>query len=173
MNMNITWARLAGLPSYGEVLSFHLPDERLLGEGVVFEFNVDGHAWVGNFAPGMSAHSAVYVIGSTIHVISAGNGYRFRAAAPTNYEILKPGVVTDSRMIDERCMLVLAGLVNISAYGERGLLWATPRLSMEGVTLQECTARGITGVANTVAGEAHYFAIDPATGHYTSGTSYP
>ena len=172
--MSISWKRLGGLPSYGDILSFHLPGGRLLGEGIVFEFHIDDYAWIGNFAPGMGVHSAVHILASAVYVIAAGNGYRFEANVPMNYEILEPSVITDSRLVEEISTLVVAGLVNVSAYGGNGLLWATPRLSLDGVVLHECNRAAITGVASSVpGGGARYFSIETATGNCRFGASYP
>lgn len=174
MSAPVACERLAGLPPYGEVLDFHQPGETFVREGVVFEFHVDGRSWVGNFSPGMGPRTAVHVVGSTAYVIAEGNGYGFRLAAPAEYQVLRPGLITDSRLIDGPNILVLAGLVDVSAYGEGGLLWTTPRLSMDGLRLQECSATIITGVAERVGdGAARYFTIDPASGRSAVGAPYP
>ncbi len=172
--MGVAWTRLAGLPPYGEYIEFHLPGDRPFREGVVVEFQWEDITWVGNFAPGWSTHSSVHIMGATAYVIAEGNGYRVKMAEPREYDILRPSVITDARFIEDRGLLVLAGLVDVTAYSEDGRLWTTKELSMDGLRLQVCSATIITGVADRVVdGGSRYFNIDPETGNATLGAQYP
>ena len=156
------------------MLTFHLPDETFAREGVVFQFDIGERSWVVNFSPGFSRYTALHIVGSTAYVIVDGNGHRFHIDRPREYEILQPGVITDSRLLDDPVMVVLAGVVDLSAYTEEGMVWRTAPLSIDGLKLQACDGRVITGVAErTAEGDSRYFSVHPATGKATAERRYP
>lgn len=165
---------LPGLPGTGPApYQFARSEQRTHSEGLVVRVEPrEGEAWVGNFqgVGGDSYRSVVFATPSPDHigVVSDGVGYRVRADAPTEYEVMPSHPIRDVRRVPGRDMVVLADFTNLVAYGPEGLLWCSKRLGWDDLEIRGMTAAVIQVVTwdPTIAGGGDWvsFSVDTATG---------
>ena len=133
--------------------------------------------WLGIFAFGRGANKALTGVFScpdreSICVVAAGSGYMVRAENPVKWEKVPLFPIFDVRLVPERKMLVFADFTRLTIYGARGILWITPSLSWDGITITEVTADYVKGNAWDAPRQREVkFSVNLETGEHAGGAS--
>ena len=165
---------LPGLPPYGELPRPFPPEWGRFGrEGVVVRFErPDGHAWTGNFAPGLGGVSGAY---------SHPDGRRVVVFANGDLWVVAPDAETADRVAGEvdavwpvrqpdGFVVLLQGLA-FARLASDGIVWHTRRLSWDGFDDLQLDATRLTGLAwNPVTDRWDPFEVNLATGASTGGS---
>lgn len=152
------------------------------GEGRMGQDLLDVHIlpdihmpWLGTFALGERMPNAINGMFScpdprTLCVVASGEGYLVRTDAPQIWEEIPATPVLDARPIQANGLLIFADFVQIVAYGPNGLAWVTPRLSWDGLKINEITPDTIYGTGWDAPIDAEVqFTVDLATGRCSGG----
>ncbi|HWI61418.1 MAG TPA: hypothetical protein VNT75_06260 [Symbiobacteriaceae bacterium] len=167
--------RLPGLPATGPLAEqFSATGLGKHREGLVVRFEPPGGSpWVGNFQPGLSDFSTVvhHPDGFHVVVIAGGQGYIVHPHSRVLIEVFGGAVEWCFAMEDPPLLVEHDGL-SFSAFGVKGHLWETPRLSWDGFRHVRIEGGIITGEAWNPMGETwDVFTVHLATGK-ASGGSY-
>jgi hypothetical protein len=96
-------------------------------------------AWIGFFALGFASDQVAHGVFSvpdpqSLCVVAGGYGYFVKAGDPGSWSQAEQRPVVSVMPVPDLKRLLLFGFTSISAYGEAGHLWTTPRLSWEGIS---------------------------------------
>ncbi len=80
-----------------------------------------------------------------IYVNTWGNGYFVDVHNPSNYEITESIGIRKIFEIPEKNLLILEGIVDVSAYNENGLLWITDQFGHGDNIIREITNDEVIG----------------------------
>jgi hypothetical protein len=130
-----------------------------------------GIEWIGNFK-GIDKQyfSGVFVWPKTSHicVIARGSAYVVHADNPEIYEELSIVPIIDAHNVVEQEMIVFSTFWEVSAFGERGLLWTTQNLAVDGIEIRKIENGLIYGVSKSYDKDIP-FRIDLITGATVRG----
>ena len=102
--------------------------------------------------------------------VAGGYAYLVDTAAPERVVQVPLRPVTAVRALEREGLLVFAGFTNLVAWGAEGQVWATGRLSWEGVTLGEVADGRLTGTGwEMVSDKELPFSVDLRTGAHEGG----
>ncbi|MCO7237731.1 hypothetical protein [Aeromicrobium sp. CnD17-E] len=134
-----------------------------------------GQVWTGTFAapdPGRPALSAL--LGTPdpagLCIVERGTAFLGDVLEPASFGVIattRP-VVSAEALPRERVLLLLSPWA-ITAIGERGVLWTTPRLAVDGIRLDEADGGWVRGVADPDDDEPRDVAVELATGRVRGG----
>lgn len=169
---------LDGLPGTGRPpYHFHRVGQHTHSEGLVVLVTCHGAPnWIGNFQRGDGGLNAIYETPSPDHlcVVAGGTGYWVPVRAPGQYELIALYPIQEVRALPEAGLLLLLSLTNLAAYAAAGFKWQTSRVSWDGITVLEASARAIRGTAWDAPAEKEVsFFVDPLTGFHEGGASPP
>lgn len=125
-----------------------------------------GKEWVGNFI-GIDKRYFSGVLAwpgaDQICVVARGNAFVVRTDNPDDFYELPVVPIIDARNIDLPRCVIFATFWDISAFGEKGKLWSTQNLAMDGLKITKITNESIVGVSNNYDGDQPW-EIDLQTG---------
>jgi hypothetical protein len=136
-----------------------------------------GEPWLGSFAPGYDSPKSVtgiyaYPDGMSLCGISQGKGCVIRSDNPHNWRGVDTHPILSVITIAAEHLLLFVDFTTISAYGQSGLVWKTPRLSWDGLTITEVTTNHVRGLAwDSPEDREVEFLVDIKTGHHKGGSS--
>jgi hypothetical protein len=114
----------------------HFPPERATAQdGVIVEVSPDGGApWIGMFAFGNAGATRVVAMpdGDQLCVVARGAGYVVSTSQPASWAIVRAVPILDVRAIAAAGVVVFADYTHLTAHGESGEAWRSPRISMDG-----------------------------------------
>jgi hypothetical protein len=115
------------------------------GDGVSVRVRSNTDAWTGTFAfgyPSSESLTRVLSFPSRDHlcVVSRGAGYVVRAADPEDWYRVETFPIFDARPVVDRGLLLFSDFTTIAAYGPRGLVWKTERISWDGLRISATNA---------------------------------
>jgi len=126
-----------------------------------------GRPWIGVFGFGGLTFSRV---ASSPHpericIVSNGAGYFVSAKNPEDWEPVPLPPISDLRVVKDRSLLIFADFTRLCAYSEKGLLWRSPRVCWDELSIQKITGDHIEGVGYdpTNSGQSP-FIVDLNTG---------
>src|SRR6266540_1819093 len=112
----------------------------------------NANEWIGNFKGiDQQYFSGVFVWPETryICVIARGTAYVVHADNPEIYEELSIVPIIGAHSILEQRMIVFSTFWEISAFGEKGLLWKTQKLAIDGIEIKSIENGFIYGVSKS------------------------
>jgi hypothetical protein len=130
--------------------------------------------WIGQFRRGSGDLDRGLSTPSPDHVcvIAGGIAYWVDVSRPTQYTVLPPFPVQDVRAAPERDIMIFVDFTRIYAYGNRGHLWTSPRISSDGIKIGHVDADQVDGVAWDAAIEREVaFSVDLETGELSGGAA--
>ncbi len=102
--------------------------------------------------------------------VAGGYAYLVDTATPERVVQVPLRPVTAVRALEREGLLVFAGFTNLVAWGAEEQVWATGRLSWEGVTLGEVADGRLTGTGwEMVSDKELPFSVDLRTGAHEGG----
>ncbi|MBD0372901.1 MAG: hypothetical protein ICV60_18800 [Pyrinomonadaceae bacterium] len=138
----------------------------------------EGQPWLGTFAFRDDSQQASTGVFShpddlSLCVVSRGQGYIVRADEPRVWSLIQTCYpIFDVRAVPEARLLLFADLTAISAYGPKGVVWTTPRLSWDGLKITHVTSTHIKGLAwDSPQNREVEFIVDLKTGQHQGGSS--
>ena len=153
------------------LIYFPQPKNRPEHDGLWLKFtSAGGRSWVGVFAFGYPAPPAFSRAVSSPDpgracVVAEGAGYIVTADDPQRWE--KAGVhpVLDVRAVPERKLLIVSDFVRLAAYGNKGLMWQSPRVCWDELKIVEVTRDTIEGTGYDPVNQRRLdFVVDIRTG---------
>lgn len=148
-------------------------------DGVMIEVtSAEGKKWVGVFAFGEISSSGITGLFSMpdmnkFCVVSRGAGYIVSSVNPEDWQEVEVIPILDTRIINNKKIIVFADYTEILAYGETGVKWRTERLAYSGFKIIEITEYSLKGEFWNIRNEANdRFEIDLSTGKQIGGVNY-
>ncbi len=134
----VIFKKLSGLPPYGapaKPFSFQKEGGHYASEGIVVEFtDGSGASWVGNFQPCGGNYSTVlpHPNDRDVIVIAGGQGY---IVDPLEQQVVElfGGHIETVIEVPERKLVVFGNGLAFEAYGTRGNMWRSRRISWDGI----------------------------------------
>lgn len=136
---------------------------------VVHFWSKDGKDWVGNFHGIDKQYFTGVVLWPKVDhlcIVSGGAAYVVKMNDPDTFEELSIGPITDALYDLNTNIVVFASFTNIYGFGERGFLWKTPRMAIDGIKIKEISNGIILGISNNID-EGVPFSLDVKTGKPT------
>ncbi len=136
--------------------------------------NHDGARWVGHFEPGLEGISGLYATPSesVLCVVVRGQGFWVPVESPEDYQIIPSVPVKSIVAIPDAKIMVFADFVRLTAYDRNGLMWQTPSLSWDGLTITKVVSNRVEGVAwDAPNNQEVKFIVNTLDGTYTGGSS--
>jgi hypothetical protein len=155
------------------VIYFPPPRSRAEHNGLWLKVKAkSGKAWIGVFAFGYkSPPSFSRVLSSpdpeSVCVVSDGNAYIVNTEQPDAWEQLPIMPVLDIRPLLEQELLLFADFIRLAAYGNKKLVWRSPRVCWDGLKIANVTTDIIEGTGydpTNAATRESRFAVDVKTG---------
>jgi hypothetical protein len=161
-----------GLPGTGrlEVPLIYIPQPRNRPEhdGLWLRFTSGGgRSWLGVFAFGYSVPSRVVSSPDPERacVVAAGAGYIVTADDPQKWELIRVHPVLDVRAVPECNLLIVSDFVKLAAYGNKRLMWQSPRVCWDELKIADVTRDTIEGTGyDPVNQRRSDFVVDIQTG---------
>ncbi len=105
--------------------------------------------------------------------VAGGYAYIIDAGTPERWEQIEYRPVTEIRPVPEHRLLLFASFHRVLAWGRKGRLWQTQRLSWEGLRLRELRDGMLHGWGwDMRTDEEKEFAVDLRTGEHTGGPEF-
>jgi hypothetical protein len=137
-------------------------------------------SWIGTFASGNYPKTLTGIFSCpddrSLCVVSSGQAYIVRTDAPQSWEEIRPFPIRGAYPIPEANLLVFEDFIRLTAYGTRGVVWATDDLSWDGLwdglKITEVTGDHIKGLAWDASQEREVeFLVEVRTGRHSGGSS--
>ena len=154
---------LSDLPKQGTTYIFQqIQKEQSNSNGLVLEVPVktsdylvlkvksnDGFTWIGKFKPGLEGISGIYATPSEsiLCVVMRGQGYWVPVDSPQDYEIIPSIPIKKVIAVPKAEIMVFVDFVRLTAFDRNGLIWQTPSLSYDGLTINRVTSNLLEGTA--------------------------
>ncbi len=158
---------LKGLPPYGPMyVSISENDEQLFSEGFVVRFTKsDGTNWVANFKIGWSNFSTIFELPSAGKIVVIANGQGYVMCADQQNAITTFGTAITDLLRTEDGRYVAADNTNLVIINSDGSVWASTRLSFDGIKELEINGNIVSGYSYHPTSDADewikfYFNID-------------
>jgi hypothetical protein len=167
---------LMGLPGTGPAPhEFRRPGQSTHSEGLVLKVTPHrGESWVGNFQRGDEGICGAYGYPepTLVCAVARGQGYLVATDDPSRYELVEAYPIRGVQRVPDLPIIVFADYTALTAYGPKGRLWATSRLSWDGLRITEITPEVIRGVGWDAPHDREVeFLVDVKTGGYEGGSS--
>lgn len=110
-----------------------------------------GKEWIGNFKGIDKQYFSGVLLwpgADQICVVARGNAFVVRTDNPDDFYELPVVPIIDARSVDLPRMVIFATFWDISSFGEKGKLWSTQNLAMDGLQITKITNESIFGVSN-------------------------
>jgi hypothetical protein len=133
--------------------------------------------WTATFAapdPGRRTLSALLGTPSPtgLCVVERGTAFLGDVLEPDGFVVVPTaGPVVAAEELTAESALLLVTPWAITAVGESGVLWTTPRVAIDGLRVDEASGGWVRGVADPDDDEPRDFAVDLATGQVIGGAS--
>jgi hypothetical protein len=143
---------------------------------VALRVTTPAKTWVGVFAKAFESEHVSNGLWAcpdpqSLCVVAGGYAYVVNAADPRQWQKLDANPVTDVRPVRERELLVFADYLALTAWGRRGKLWSTERLTWDGLRITEVTADELRGFGWDLQADREVeFVVDLATGSHRGGS---
>lgn len=134
-----------------------------------------GPAWVGFFALGFDSGQVAHGVFSvpdpeSLCIVAGGYGYFVKGTNPQVWEQVEQRPVVKVLPVPELKLLLFVGFTSISAYGQGGRLWTTPRLSWEGISISRTEGSTLFGAGwDALKDQEVEFEVDLISGECTGG----
>lgn len=133
--------------------------------------------WIGELrGRGLTVKSAITGLYSTpnafrLSAVIEGDAWLIDVRQPEKNELVSTaGPVVAVKPIDSAKLLLLASPWNVTAIGEKGMVWQTERLAIDGLRLDEVKGKWLAGVADPEDTEPRNFVIHLPTGQHEGGS---
>ncbi len=147
------------------------PKGRPEHDGIWLRFTTAaGKSWVGVFAFGYSSPTTFSRVVSSPDpdracVIANGAGYLVTADDPRRWEQIQVLPVLDARVLPEHRILIVSDFTRLAAYGDKGLIWRSPRVCWDELKIVNVTRDSIEGTGyDPINLSNSTFVVDIATG---------
>ena len=124
--------------------------------------------WIGVFASGYGCSKILSLPDPDfICIVASGSAYIVKANDPRNCQELPTTSLTDVRAIPEARLVIFADFVRLTAFGQNGVAWTSPRLCWDDLEIVKVTSETIEGVGYDPGGSGNCdlpFAVELATG---------
>lgn len=147
------------------------PKNRPEHNGLWLRFTSAGaKSWVGVFAFGYPAPPAFSRVVSSpdqghAFVVAEGAGYLVAADDPQKWEKIRVHPILDVRAVPERNLLIVSDFTRLAAYGNKGLLWTSPRVCWDQLKIAHVTGDTIEGTGYDPVNRCRSdFVVDLQTG---------
>lgn len=133
--------------------------------------------WIGVFAFGLLSPKGLNIVLSCpnprwLCVVARGEGYFVNADEPLQYQAVQAEPVFSAYAVLRHNLLVFSDYLHLVAYGPKGLIWETPRISWDGLRVEEIDENQIRGKAWSSPKRQYVdFAVDLESGVHTGGAS--
>lgn len=161
-----SWEILDQLPWDDAIIQFPRNSQSYSKDYVIRFWSKDGNKWVGNFhGIDKQYFSGVVLWPKANHlcIVSGGAAYVVKMNDPDTFEELSIGPITDALYDLNTNIVVFASFTNIYGFGEKGFLWGTPRIAIDGIKIKGISNGIIFGMSNNIDEEPP-FSIDIKTG---------
>jgi hypothetical protein len=131
--------------------------------------------WFGFFAAGFESPQVTNAVCSCpdpnwLCVVSGGYAYVVKSSDPRKWFRIEQNPVVELRTLTEQRLILFSGFTSITALGMEGILWATERISWEGVQITRIDGDTLHGLGWDAKSDREVpFAVDLKTGKHTGG----
>lgn len=147
---NYTWKVLDTIPANRQVLQFWVNPSFLKRTFIIEVFPDNSNSWIGIFH-GEKPPGTNQVIKSpmpgVIFVYKWESGYFIDVYDPTKFEEFPSVGIEKIYNIQEKNLMLIKGIVDVSAYNQNGLLWITERFGHGDNVIREITENEVIGVS--------------------------
>lgn len=153
-------------------------DGRIVDGGVLIEVVSESGRWDGLVANAPdslpSAVSGIYSTPSShvVAVIAKGDAYFIDVEDPEGWWALEDAPIVAVRSAVGDGLLVLATSRRVVGVGADGVVWRTPRLAVDGISVGQPAGSELSGVADP-RDEHQEFVIDLRSGKHRGGLPFP
>jgi hypothetical protein len=103
-------------------------------------------------------------------VVERGTAFLVDVREPAKYEVIPTEGAVSGAIPVRRCgLLLLTTAWSITAVGERGVVWTTSRIAVEGLRADELDEGWLRGVADPDGDEPRDFAVELSSGQIIGG----
>ncbi len=158
-----------------QIQRFYYPDNLIGKDGIILSIIPENkEKWIGVFEFGKidNGLSGVYSHPNQdyICIISNGSGYIVNSKNPEEWEEIKLIPIIDVQVIEEKNIIIFAGLTELCAYNSNGLLWISSRISWDSLTINGNNGTVIKGKYYDMRVEDYSeFEVDIETGNVKGG----